>query len=225
MLEKIGPEIWGCEATIWFGGVPMPHRMTVVRLKGSELFVHSPTRLDGALRDALASLGRVTSIVAPSWWHDLYLREYTAAYPSAGLYGPPALVRSLRTVRFAGVLGVDPPPWAGEIDQLLVDGMRLFLDEYVFYHRASRSCIVADLAFYLRADAPWYYRWPFRFIGAYPRCGLPWFFRLAPKSRSHLRATLRRILEWDFDRLIVGHGGVAENGKVALRDAYRWLHI
>jgi glyoxylase-like metal-dependent hydrolase (beta-lactamase superfamily II) len=189
------------------------------------LFVHSPTRLDAALQNALAALGNVASIVAPSWWHDLYLREYAAAYPSAGLYGPPALARSMRTVRFAGVLGVDPVPWADEIEQLSVDGMRLFLDEYVFFHRASRSCIVADLAFYLPADAPWFYRWPFMFVGAYPKCGVPWFFRLAPKSRAHLRAKLRSILAWEFDRLIVGHGGVAQNGKAALGDAYRWLAI
>jgi len=223
MLENIGPDLWGHEAQIWFGPVPMPHRMTVIKLKDGGLFVHSPTRLNAELRAALAVLGDVTSIVAPSWWHDLYLREYTSAYPSAGLFGSPALVRSARRLRFTGVLGVDPSPWADEIDQLLVDGMRLFLDEYVFFHRASRSLIVADLAFFLPPGSPWYYRWPFRIVGAYPHCGVPWFFRLAPKDRGHLRASLRRILAWDFDRLIVGHGGVAENGKAALREAYHWL--
>jgi hypothetical protein len=33
-----------------------------------------------------------------------------------------------------------------------------------------------------------------------------------------------RILDWDFDRIIVGHGELLESdGRNALRNAYVWL--
>jgi hypothetical protein len=36
-----------------------------------------------------------------------------------------------------------------------------------------------------------------------------------------MRAALERILDWDFDQIIVGHGAV--NGKEVFRAAFRWL--
>ena len=39
-----------------------------------------------------------------------------------------------------------------------------------------------------------------------------------------LRASLDRILAWDFDRVVVTHGDVLESGgKQALRQAFSWL--
>jgi hypothetical protein len=42
-----------------------------------------------------------------------------------------------------------------EIDQVHVQGIRLFLDEMLFYHRRSRSLIVADLLFDLSEKDAW----------------------------------------------------------------------
>jgi len=43
-------------------------------------------------------------------------------------------------------------------------------------------------------------------------------------ERTEARDEIGRILEWDFDRLIMAHGDVIEtDGKQAFRSAYRWL--
>jgi hypothetical protein len=43
----------------------------------------------------------------------------------------------------------------------------------------------------------------------------------APPLRN---APLQRILDWEFDQIIVGHGAVVENnGKEVFRSAFRWL--
>ncbi|MGZ3560865.1 MAG: DUF4336 domain-containing protein [Vulcanimicrobiaceae bacterium] len=223
VFQRIDDRIWTHAMTVRFGGIPMPHRMTVIRLEDGGLFVHSPTKLDSSVRENLDALGEVRYVVAPSWWHDMFLREYVDAYPSAKLYGAPTLVKWHRSLPFAGVLGAESPPWGAEIDQFYVDRMRLFLDEFVFFHRVSRSLIVADLAFNLREDAPPSMKWYFKAVGAYPGCAIPWFYRLAPQDRTHMRASIEFILSWDIERLIVGHGDVAPNGKAALRNAYRWL--
>jgi hypothetical protein len=36
--------------------------------------------------------------------------------------------------------------------------------------------------------------------------------------------TIERILDWNFHRIIVGHGAVVENNrKEVFRNAFRWL--
>jgi hypothetical protein len=117
--------------------------MTVIRLTNGGLVVHSPTRLDLASQEEFQKLGPIVAIVAPSWWHDLHLREYLSAYPNARLYGAPTLVRWNRWVPFAEVLDDSAPSlWTEEIDQVHVQGIGLFLDEIVFYHRRSRSLML-----------------------------------------------------------------------------------
>jgi hypothetical protein len=127
--------------------------MTVIRLTNGCLVVHSPTRLDIASQEEFQKLGPIVAIIAPSWWHDLYLR---GAYPDARLYGAPTLVRCNRSLPFVEVLGdLAPSLWTDEIDQVHVQGIGLFLDEIVFYHRRSRSLIVADLLFNLSEKDAW----------------------------------------------------------------------
>jgi hypothetical protein len=224
LLKQLDDDVWISERTVRFAGIPLPHTMTVIRLPSGGLFVHSPTRFDTSTASGLASLGEIDSIVWPSWWHDMYLNDYAAAYPRARLFGAPILVQWHRRMPFLQSLDERAPAWEPSIDQLYVDRMRLFLDEFVFFHRSSRTVIVADLAFHFDEQTDWFTKWSFGAIGAYPGCNIPWFYRLAPGDRGYLRAKIDRILDWDFDRLVVGHGSVVETGgKEALRNAYRWL--
>jgi hypothetical protein len=223
MLTAIGDEIWQHSMVIWVGPVALPHAMTVIRLSGGGLLIHSPTRLVPPLQAELSDLGPVDAIVAPSWWHDLFLRDWAQAYPTAKLYGAPALVERNRSLPFQPALDGSPSPWS-EIGLLYVDRMRLLLDEIAMLHRTSRTLVVADLAFHITDQRPASMRLTFGLIGAYPGCGIPWLFRMAPRDRRYLRQKIEQLLTWDFDTLVVGHGDVvANNGKEALRQAYRWL--
>jgi uncharacterized protein DUF4336 len=127
MFRRLGENIWDHEMRILFGPIPLRHRMTVIRLADGGLLVHSPTRLDVAVQEEFRKLGPVVAIVAPSWWHDLCLREYLNAYPEARLYGAPTLVRWNRSLPFADVLDNSPPlQWQREIGQVHVQGIGLF---------------------------------------------------------------------------------------------------
>jgi hypothetical protein len=226
MFRSRGVNIWDHEMPIRFGGLPLWHRMTVIRLTNGGLVLHSPTRLDIASQEEFQKLGPIVAIIAPSWWHDLYLREYLSAYPDARLYGAPTLVRWNRSLPFAEVLGdLAPSLWAGEIDQVHVQGIGLFLDEIVFYHRRSRSLIVADLLFNLSEKDAWITRrMGSLVIGPFPGCRFARLYRPAVTDRGRMRTAVERILDWDFDQIIVGHGAVVESkGKEVFRTAFRWL--
>ena len=218
MLEAVGTELWSYEATYRLGALAIPHRVTIWRAPSGGLVVHAPCKPDEPARTLLADLGVVDSVVWPSWWHDLYLRAWAAAYPSAKLYVSPRLRRAAIP---AAILDEARPPWP-DVDLLYVDKLPALLDEFVFLHRPSRTLVVADLVVNVRADLPRLTRAFFGLMGAYPGPRIPWFYATLTADKQHLRKTFQRMLAWDFDRLVVGHGDVVRTGaKSALERAVR----
>lgn len=61
MLNPLAPGFWDLDAPMTVFGIRLGHRMTVVRLAGGTLWVHSPVACSGevraALRDAFPFLG------------------------------------------------------------------------------------------------------------------------------------------------------------------------
>ena len=48
--------------------------------------------------------------------------------------------------------------------------------------------------------------------------------RILIRDRAAARASLEKILAWDFERVTVTHGSVLEHGgREALRKSYEWL--
>src|SRR5512146_2512350 len=146
LLEQIERDIWIADgASVPFFGFPYPTRMTVARLADGSLWVCSPIALPPPLADAVDALGPVHHLVSPNKLHDLFLGEWARAWPDARLYASPGLERRRRDLKFARELGDAPDPaWARDIDQVIFHGS-LFMEEVVFFHRASRSVIVTDL--------------------------------------------------------------------------------
>jgi len=226
MLEPCGDSVWCHEQRVRFGGLPLWHRMSVIRVAGGGVVVHSPTSLDAALIADLGRIGAVAAIVAPSWWHDLYLVDWLRAFPTARLYVAPTLARWRRSLPVTGVLSDAPPSlWEGDLEQHCVQGIGLFLDEVVFYHRPSRSLIVADLLFNFSEEDAWLTRRLASIvIGPYPGCRFARMYRPFVLHRRLFRDSIEHILRWDFDQVIVGHGAVVRgDAKEAVRSAFHWL--
>ncbi len=214
-------EIWTARAPQRFYGIPMGCRMTVARLSDGRLFVHSPIRLEHVKED-LDALGEVAFVVAPSFTHHLYVSDFLAAYPSARLFISPKLVTKRCDLSPEGVLGEDPPEgtWGETLDQAPVKGSGL-MDEVVFFHRPSRSLILCDLCECVHPDAPFIGRLLARFAGIYDHYGPPIDMKASFRDRVALRAFVERVLEWDFDRIVLSHGNLVErDGKQVFRDAY-----
>jgi hypothetical protein len=224
MLRELAPDLWVAERSLRFAGLEVGTRMTVIRLRSGELFLHSPVSLEPALRKELDALGSVRYAVAPNRFHHLYIGEYAAAYARARLFAAPGLETKRKDLAWDGILGDEAPPgWAGQIDQLLFRGFPI-ANEIVFFHPASRTLIAADLAFNIREDSPAVTRFASRLLRGYGRLGPSLLERVLIRDRRAARACLNRILEWDFDRVIVAHGQVMPcGGREALRAGYAWL--
>jgi len=224
MLEKIGDNIWSHNMRVRFGGIPLWHRMTAIRLDDGSVVLHSPAKLSPELRDGINQLGPVSSIVAPSWWHDMYLQEYLATWPEAGFYAASALIKWHRQWPSALPLGVDGvQTWDGQIDQAPIKGIGLFLDEVALFHRASRSLIVADMLFNVsHEDARITQVLAPIVIGR--GCCFARMYRPFVFDKKLFRTSIQAILDWDFDQIVVGHGEIVRSaGKAAFRRAFAWI--
>ena len=200
--------------------------MTVVRLSGGELLLHSPCQPLNELVDAIRRLGSVAYVVAPNWFHDLYLARYRILFPKATFWAPALLKRQHESLIDSVLNQSTRTPWAEEIPHVTLLGLLTF-DESVFFHAPTRTLIVADLL--MNASMPEKtppltrlgYRL-FRLDGTlrvFPI--LRWFGLTNPTS---LRKAARQMLQWEPERLIVGHGTPITHDALAdLRRAFAWL--
>jgi hypothetical protein len=228
LLLEFGQDIWVGDGPVvpFFFGFPYPTRMLVIRLSDGSLFVWSPVALCPALRSEVDSLGPVRYLVSPNLLHHLFLGEWKSAYPKALLYASPGLRKRRKDIVFDADLGDEPDTgWAADIDHVVVHGS-FAMTEVVFFHRASRTAIFADLIENLPRN--WFKSWRgaiARIDGIIePNPGAPREWRASFIDRSAARAALEHILSWPIERVLVAHGEPATaNGKEFVRKAFSWL--
>jgi hypothetical protein len=205
MFDPIAAGVWCHRAQYRFGALEFPHAVTVIRKHDGGLIVHSPAKIDGATRDALKSLGSVSTILWPSWWHDLYLRAWADAYPDARLFVAPDLRSKVKGMSNARMLS-ESSDVDSDVDIIAVDGLNVWFDEFVVMHRPSRTLVVADLVVNVGPDLAFPTSAFFALMGARSGPFIPWFYRLVAHDKQRLRSQLDRISGLGFERLIVGHG-------------------
>lgn len=203
-LVRHDTDLWSVEYQLeWL--VPIPVRMTVIRLDDGRLILHSPAPITPELQDELDALGPVGFIAVPRA-HGKFAAQASQTYPAAQLL----------------VLADQPPAaWAGQVESHLVLGFRL--DEVVLFHRPSRTLVITDLCFNIHRSSSRTARLFFRANGVWQRFGPSRLIRLlAVSDRAALRRSIEHVLRWDFERIVPGHGDVIEHGgRAALRAA--WL--
>ena len=209
--------------------IPFPTRMLVVRLANGGLFLWSPTEPDEDLRSEIDALGPVCHLVSPNKIHYAHVAPWKRAYPGAGA-SPGARERAAcqgADVTFDADLGDEPEgAWSEDLDQLVFRGSR-FMEEVVFFHRGTRTLVLADLIENLepgKVGKPW--RWQVRLSGASDPDGkAPMDLRLTFLGcKKEARAAFGRMVAWKPERVIMAHGRPYErDGTAELSRAFRWL--
>ncbi len=230
-LEKIDAALWLADGEIVsFYGFPYPTRSVIARLPDGDLWVWSPIKLKPELRTQLDRLGRVVHLVSPNKLHHLYLPNWKAVYPNAKLWGPYSTIRRHRDLVFRAPLrDISPSEWQSDIDQAWFTGS-IALDEVVFYHRPSRTVIVADLIEtfsnkFLQEHWRWWQR-PLARLGGIvaDKAYAPLDWRLSFINRTPARAARAKVLSWDCERVIMAHGEWQRSaGHAFLERSLAWL--
>lgn len=213
------------------GVIPIPVRMTVVRLENGDLLLHSPTRHVPQLQAALESLGPIRHLVAPNIVHWTFLKEWQRQLPGALTWAAPGL-RQRRTVRRSGVrldrdLHEGPlPDWPEELDRIIVPGGGGFR-EVALFHRPSRTLILVDLVLNFEPGKLPFPLRPFaRAMGiTAPDGKAPAYLRaVVRRGGSRAREAGRRLLATNPERVIFAHGKWFDRDAGArLERSLRWL--
>jgi len=223
LTQLVENQLWVAEMPASRFGFEFDARMTVVRLGSGELFIHSPIELDSELQRELDALGSVAFVVSPFCMHYMHLLDFARVYTDARYYAPPGL-GDMDGVTFSGVLSDTPEPaWSADLEQIVIRGNALD-NEVDFFHKATRTLILTDLCFNIPAERSAITRVLARLLGVLETVGPTRTFRLLTRDRAATRKCIEHILSWDFDRIILSHGNIVENGgKMKLRTAFAWL--
>jgi hypothetical protein len=208
------------EQPLYRAGLCLGHRMTVIRLAEGGLVLHSPIEWSEALAAELERHGPIRAILVPSLMHDLWLAPWFEQYPEAERLGPIAIQKPHPKLEFSHWLEEHPDLLAPELPALRLEGMPR-VQEWVFWHRASRTLIAADLLFDRPRGHKHVGKLLARFAGLHKGPTVSRIFRSFIQDRAAFLASLQRILEADWDRLVIGHGAPIESGaKSILRAAF-----
>ncbi len=211
-LIQRGPGLYTLDGD--WEGTTFRRRMTVIQLANRALLIHSAIRLRDEDYALLERLGKVQWIILPNAFHVSEAHSYKFRYPDAKLLGSVEAVKAISKQCAAD--GTLPGTWAkdlqSEVECLLFEGTRM-LGEVTLFHRPSRTLILTDIAFNMRTATKGFEKMFFKWNQIDHRFGPSRIFRnLFVRDRAQARASFERMLEWDFDRVIVNHGDVLESG-------------
>lgn len=221
MLEEWVPGIWTVAAPLKLAGVDFGTRMTIVRVGGDGLILISPCPIDDALAAEIDALGTVRAVIAPNAFHYLHFVDAAERYPGAARFLADGVAKKLgSTPPGSIVLSSEADSlWHAELEQCMIEGAPM-TNEVLFYHPDSRTLILTDLCFNFDPAPSGWAGIFLRLMGVHGRLAVSRLMRFALRDREKVRPVIDRILEWDFDRIIVTHGAnVKHDGHRLLREA------
>jgi hypothetical protein len=231
VLKPVAEGIWIVDSgPLHVLGLPLPIRMTVLRLSNGDLWLHSPTRFTEALKAQLEQQGRIAHLIAPAIAHWSFLNDWQKRLPNALTWAAPGL-RERKHVQKTGVRidhvlsDTSPPEWASEMEQVTIRG--LGFSEVDFFHRPSRTLIMTDLVQNLETQRLSVGPRIFARLNsvAAPHGRAPLYLRLIVKAnkREAARAAIR-LVDWHPERVIFSHGRWFDrDGTKALKRSLDWL--
>ena len=234
-LKPVNDGVWTvdgpvCRMSVGPVSLPFPTRMVVVRLRAGGLWLWSPTAPSPELFAEVEALGSVEHLVSPNRFHYASIAAWKARYPRAVAWASPGVRERARSqgirVAFDADLGDGPPAaWAADLRQIVFRGSR-FLEEVVFFHEASVTLLLADLAIALERERvrPGL-RVPFGLVGALWPGRTPLEVRATAWGRkAQARACTAQMLAWAPQRIILGHGRSydGDDARALLEQALAW---
>lgn len=222
LSEMVEGRIWASERPVWFSGVRLRARTSVIRLDDGRLLIHSPAPPSDAWLNQIAALGQVSWLVVPNCFHHLGTPAASAAFPEAKVVAPRSAAAKNPALRID--VEIHDPQFAEAVPELAVVPLAgvPFLDETLLYHRPTETLFGADVV--LRADDNDHWTWRFaaRVTGCFKRMAIPPDVRKKVTDKDAASRSLEALQALSIKRLVVAHGDVIEEAPLAqLVDAWR----
>jgi hypothetical protein len=223
-LQELSPGgIWIGERMLWFSGVRLRSRMTIVRLADGRLWVHSASEPTPELCAELDRLGQVSWVVVPNRFHHIHAAAMKARYPDAQVIGPASVTARNKSVALDAAIDDERLlSLVPELSPVVLRGVP-FLDETLFFHTRTRTLIGADLMMCGCPADHWTWRWTSRVLGQFLRYKAPPDVRWKTRGGPLVRQSLDEIARLPLERILVAHSDPIEDRPVEqLEEAWRF---
>jgi hypothetical protein len=218
LLQPITANLWMMTYPLKMLGADFRRNVTIIRLRAGQLVFHSTAPFSPEDVATFRSLGEPGWILDGILRHDTFAKEGRAAFPELPYLAPAGFSELVGFPTFP----LDPPPdaWGGELQVLEIEGAPDAKDTAMF-HTASQTLILTELVFNFGSEEPMWTELLLQVaVGGEHQPGMSRPFKWGVKDVPAFEESLRTLLSWDFDRVIVGHGDVIETGgKEKLRAA------
>lgn len=235
-LKEVAKNIWVVDGSIvkmsmYRTNIPFSTRMTIIKLNNGGLWCHSPIELTTQLKKQIDSLGKVDHLISPNKIHYAHINSWSEAYPKAISWASPGVKERAAQqniiVNFnQDLVETSPVEWADEIEQLIFKGSR-FMEEVVFFHRQSRTLILADL---IENFEPNKLNFLSKTLTSLAGCldpdgKAPLDLRMTFfGNKKQARKSWEKMMQWQPEKIILAHGRwYNKNGMAELERAFRWL--
>lgn len=218
MKELVSDLLWTEFEPMKLAGLPIGRRVTVARAASGKLVVFSPLKLTSQKLANLNGIGEVSAFVLANRLHDIGFSDYFEPFEKASFLSG---VASLKDHSKWPLCEISPnTPELEGFECTLLRGMPL-TQEHAFLHKASKTLILTDALFNLPTSDAFVSRLLMRIadMGGTPRPSR--LFRSLIRSKTEFSSSIQKVAEWDFDRIVTGHGcTIEENSKHIFRQAF-----
>lgn len=217
MLQELAPDLYLQHHPLSMAGCQMGRVVTLIRLTTGDVVIHSTAKFTQDHIDEILTLGNPSWLVEATYFHDTCSEAGRTVFPELPYLVPPGM-KGAEALNSLPLLPA-PEAWGDELQVIEIGGMPK-IREHAFYHRPSRTLIVADLLFNLPPESG---RWTQTFLrltgGIHTFPGMSRLFRLMIKDRSAFLRSIEEITALEIDRIIVGHGKpIVKDAKAQLLD-------
>ncbi len=231
MLKQIGDRLWIVKQPQKYYGLEVGTRMSIVVLDNNDIALISPVTLDPTTIDQINNLGKVKYLISPNLFHYLYLTACQKIYPEAITITPPGLLAKKPDIQSDLILIQDVIEFDQQLEYFLFSGFAVplptgvkELNEIVFFHPASKTLIITDIAFYFDNSFPWLTQLIARILGCYEKLRPSILEKLVIQDKIAVKDSIERILSWDFEQVVMAHGTIIKNeAKQQLKAGYEWF--
>lgn len=212
------------EISLAMGMIVLPVRSTVIKTSKG-LIIISPIRFSDEQFKEIEKLGSVNTLVAPSLIHHLFLPNAIERFKSAQVWGPVGSPEKLPKIQWNFLFGKDQWPLIEEVDFQLIEGAP-GMNEVAFFEKSSKTLVLTDFVFNLTNPKGWGAPVMLRLLGTFKRFAVSRFVYKFIVDKSAVEKSFRKILQWDFDKIVMGHGEVVTvDAKLKLQSALKFREI
>ena len=215
MLEYVHENLWLVRQPLKMLGLDFGTVMTIIRLEDYSLLIHSPIELNSHLLREIEALGNVKYVISPNTFHHVYGPRFMEHFPNATYYYAPGLEKKIKNklpyiknkqeLKQGGII-----PWSRDISHLHITGMP-FVNEFVFYHKISKTLITSNLVYVLEQGNTLWNKFLLLAMGG--KAGVPSqsrLFKCCIRNKKDYNNSISMLNNWDITRMIMSHGTLWE---------------